>query len=118
MPHKPTLIAVPSSPLRVRQRGFDHSVTLVKEVAKLSGLPHRNVLARTNDLRQVGASKKQRQEQIQGAFRLKRSRKEIPEHVILVDDVITTGATLSEAAKILKDAGVKQVDALTFVYSK
>lgn len=93
-------------------------MTLVKEVAKLSGLPHRNVLARTNDLRQVGASKKQRQEQIQGAFRLKRSRKEIPEHVILVDDVITTGATLSEAAKILKDAGVKQVDALTFVYSK
>lgn len=114
----PTLMHVPSSPSRVRQRGFDHTLVIAKELAKQSKFPRADILARTNDIRQVGATRKQRSKQIEGAFRLKRIIKEVPKHVILIDDVVTTGATLSEAARVLKCAGVKRVDAITFAYSK
>lgn len=113
----PTLVHVPSSPARVRVRGFDHTLAITKELSKFSKLPRANILIRTNDIHQVGANKTQRLKQIEGAFRLKRFMTKIPKHVILVDDVVTTGATLAEACKILKQAGVKQVDAIVFCYS-
>lgn len=113
----PVLVPIPSSPTRVRQRGFDHTQVMAKELAKLGSLPMSKLLVRNNDLRQVGASRHLRKKQITGAFRLKQSFKSLPKHIILVDDVITTGATLSEATKTLKQAGVKKVDAITFAYS-
>lgn len=111
-------VPVPSSPARVRQRGFDHTSMIIKELARQGSLPTNKLLIRTNDVRQVGATKAERKKQIERAFRLKRSVAKLPRHVVLVDDVITTGATLSVAAKVLKRAGVKRVDALTFAYSK
>lgn len=115
---KPVFVPIPSSPARVRQRGFDHTLIITRELARQGDVPSSTLLARTNDLRQVGASRTQRNKQITGAFRLKRLTAVVPRHVILVDDVITTGATLSEAAKVLKQAGVKRVDALTLANSK
>lgn len=114
----PTVVNVPTSPSRVRQRGFDHTQTLAKELAKQLDAKYLRLLVRNNDLRQVGATRKQRISQISGAFRLKAYLNTVPEHIILVDDVITTGATLAEATRVLKQAGVKQVDALVFAYSK
>lgn len=114
----PTLVNVPSSPARVRQRGFDHTTAITKELIKQTKYLQANILVRINDIRQVGASRQQRINQIKGAFRLKQFVKDIPKHIILVDDVVTTGATLSEASKILKQAGVKRIDAITFAYSK
>lgn len=113
----PTLVHVPSSTNHVRQRGFDHTTAITKELIKQTKYLHANLLFRTNNIRQVGASQQQRINQIKGAFRHRRIIKDIPKHVILVDDVVTTGATLSEASKVLKQAGVKRVDAIVFAYS-
>lgn len=114
----PTLVYIPSVLSHVRQRGFDHTALITKHLAKLGQIPQANLLARTNNVSQVGASKQKRKEQIKDAFRLRLSAKKLPKHVILVDDVVTTGATLSEASKVLKKAGVKRVDAIVFAYSK
>lgn len=112
------LVPVPSVSSHVRQRGFDQTAKLAKELSKQTGLRVDNVLVRTNNIRQVGASKVLRKKQIKGAFRCKSTSVDrIPQHVILVDDVVTTGATLSEASKTLKQAGVKAVDAVVFCYS-
>lgn len=122
MPYFPpcsiTFVPVPSSSSRVRQRGFDHTVLLARRLAKLNNQNFQEVLVRMNDIRQVGATRVVRQKQIKGAFRANNKVKKIKGRVMLVDDVITTGATLSEATKTLKKAGVKQVDVATFVYSK
>lgn len=115
---KPMLIPVPSAPSHVRQRGFDHTLVMTRELSDKTGLPIVKLLVKTNDIRQVGSSRKQRLEQIKGSFRLKKFATDTPEHVILIDDVVTTGATLSEAARVLKQNGVKRVDAAVFAYSK
>lgn len=115
---KPIFVNVGSSPRRTRQRGFDHTLVLAKELAKQTGADYAKLLIRNNDLRQVGAKRHLRTAQIKGAFRLKMQSKNLPDHIILVDDVVTTGATLAEATKTLKQAGAKRVDAITFAYSK
>jgi predicted amidophosphoribosyltransferase len=51
---------------------------------------------------------------LQGAFRVTRPKEVAGKHIILVDDVLTTGATLETAARVLKKAGAKQVDAIVF----
>ena len=113
-----TFVPIPSSPTRARQRGFDHTVLLAKELSKIKNQNFANLLIRTNDIQQVGSNKKVRQTQIKDSFRLKRVIERLPEHVVLVDDVVTTGATLSEATRTLKKAGVKKIDAIVFAYSK
>lgn len=113
----PVLVPIPTSPLRVRQRGFDHTQAITKTLANKSQLTCSKLLIRTNDLRQVGSVRKDRLSQINGSFRL-RNNKPLPKHVLLVDDVVTTGATLSEASKVLKQARVKRVEAIVFTYSK
>ncbi len=114
----PVIVNVPTAPNHARQRGFDHTQMLAKELAKQTNLNYKKLLVRTNSLRQVGAKRHQRISQIKDSFRLKGNSGMVPERIILVDDVVTTGATLSEATRVLKQAGVKQVDALVFAYSK
>ena len=116
--NSPVIVNIPTAPNRARQRGFDHTQMLAKELAKQTNLNYKKLLVRTNSLRQVGAKRQQRINQIKDSFRLKVNSGIVPEHIILVDDVVTTGATLSEATKILKQAGVKKVNSLVFAYSK
>lgn len=121
LPHYPPgvlVVAVPTAPLHVRQRGFDHTARIAKEVAKLKGLRFVPALSKPNNLRQVGASKKNRQEQAKGAYRIKRNSNVNGCDILLIDDVVTTGATLAECIKVLKKAGAKSVDAAVFAYSK
>lgn len=112
------LVPVASVPRHARQRGFDHIVAITRALANQANLPVLKLLSRTASVRQVGASRQQRKQQIKGNFRIVIGRHSMPSHVILVDDVITTGATLNEAAKVLKRSGVKRVDAIVLAYSK
>lgn len=104
----------PTANARVRLRGYDQAQRIARAIAADAGVPFYPLLARLTNNRQVGASAEQRQQQATHAFRLLTPH--IPKHkpVIIVDDVITTGATLDAAARVLNDAGIQDVRAITF----
>lgn len=104
------LVPVPSSPAAVRARGQDHARRLAAAAARAlrrAGVPARAApllvqARRTAD--QSGLSTADRAANLAGALRVRRGP--LPPRVVLVDDVVTTGATLAEAARALRDAGV------------
>ncbi len=102
---------VPTARVRVRQRGFDHAELIAREFARLRQLPCKKLVQRQGSLRQVGSEKKQRVEQVSGVYQ---SIGRSPTSVVLVDDIMTTGATLSEVARTLKKSGARQVCAMAF----
>ncbi len=110
-----TLIThVPTSPVRVRHRGFDHAKLIAKALAERRKLPYASVLARSGNTRQVGAKRDQRVQQLKGEFRVVEPRIVQNTHVVLIDDVTTTGATLEEAGRTIHLAGAKSVNAAAF----
>ena len=108
------IVPVPTATSRVRQRGYDQAVLLAKEVARQSGLKYTHCLSRTTQAHQVGAGRSQRIKQLSGAFRVTKPDQVMGVHILLIDDVITTGATLESAALLLKKTGAKRIDALVF----
>lgn len=107
------VVPVPLHPLRKRERGFDQVLPLARAVAQSSNLPLRFLLKRTSPTSfQAGSDRKKRLQNLKGAFALNRSL-QLCGNYLLVDDVLTTGATLSESANILLQAGADQVWALT-----
>lgn len=106
------LVPIPLSSKKMRKRGYNQAEILAKELGKKFNLEVIDCLNRIKDTRsQVGLNKKERQENIKRAFKLKEkySANFKNQRVILVDDVLTTGSTFSEAAKVLKHSGVRQV---------
>jgi ComF family protein len=108
------IVHVPTATSRVRQRGYDQASLLARELAKQSKLPCLSCLIRTGQAHQVGAGREQRLSQLNNAFRLKSSLLIKNAHIILVDDVVTTGATLEIVASLLKQAGASKIEAITF----
>lgn len=104
----------PTANSRVRSRGYDQSKLIAKNLAKVRGWQFQTLLKREAHSRQVGASREQRFSQLEGAFSPLRTDKIKNAHILLIDDVITTGATVESAAKVLKKAGAKTVDASIF----
>jgi len=105
------LIPVPLHNRRLLSRGFNQAYELAHYTGKTFGIP---LLAtalrrRRNTKAQSGLSRKQRRKNVRGAFYWHGSARP-GRHVVLIDDVMTTGTTLSECAVVLKKAGVKQVD--------
>jgi ComF family protein len=117
---RPVLVPVPITKTRKRDRGYNQSEILAKNLAKKFNLRVINCLARVKETKsQVGLNKKERSENIKDAFALNSKLiiqgSELENAtILLVDDVLTSGATMNEAAKILKRAGVKSVWALAF----
>jgi ComF family protein len=108
------IVPVPTATSRVRQRGYDQAKLLARQLAARSRVPYTDCLARHGQSHQVGATREQRLHQLQRAFRVTRRRTVHKAHIILIDDVLTTGATLEAAAHALKLAGVRHVDAAVF----
>ncbi len=103
------LIPVPMHPQRIRHRGFNQAAILTKLLAKKLQLPcHINSCKKIiNTAQQASLDGKQRQKNLRHSFKAKK----LPyQHVALVDDLLTTGATANELAFTLKKAGVQQVD--------
>ena len=107
--HQFTISAIPiTRPIR-RFRGFNHSEIIGIEASKYSGLPIDNLLLKIKPTKpQKSLNKYKRSLNLKNCFRLK-SLECLPSHVLLIDDVTTTGTTLLEATKVLKMAGVKVV---------
>ena len=111
---KPTLVSIPLHPKRLRIRGYNHAQLLAEGLSEKLNLKVIKILARTKDTKsQFGLKLKDRKENIKNAFILNAKYKILNANVLLVDDILTTGSTLLEAARILKKQGVKQVWGLT-----
>jgi predicted amidophosphoribosyltransferase len=105
-----TIVPVPTAPLRSALRGFDPAAEIAAALAERTKLPVQACLARRGGGRQVG---KRRSERI-GHPPLIQARGKVPRSVLLVDDVLTTGATLSSCARALRSAGAIRIAAITF----
>jgi competence protein ComFC len=97
------LAPVPVHPKRRKERGFDHILLLASALSKQTGVPVFTGLRRMrNTAPQFGLDFGRRQENVRGAFRLDRAIPLRSGRVILLDDVLTTGATVSEIGQVLK----------------
>jgi predicted amidophosphoribosyltransferase len=105
-----TVVPVPPAPARLRRRGFDPAEEIAARLAALTGLRYHPCLARADGPRQVGRTRAARL----GSPPSVRSLDTAPAVALLVDDVQTTGATLSACARALRRAGAEQVSAVTF----
>jgi len=104
------VVAVPAAPARMRRRGFDPAGELAAALAARLGGEPVACLARSGSGHQVG---RRRAERIGHPPRIEAIAPS-PRSVLLIDDVLTTGATLSSCAAALRAAGAKRVVALTF----
>ena len=108
------LVPVPLHPQRLRSRGFNQSALLAREVANRLDLPVQDGLIRrtTNSRPQVETlTHEERRTNVAGSFECESDASGL--RVLLIDDVSTTGSTLSECATVLKAAGALQVRAVT-----
>ena len=104
------VVSVPMEEGRLRERGLDHALLIAKWYARDVGLPLvRGVLYKKRGTpEQVGLSRTARMMNLRGAFGV-RGEAVRGKAVVLVDDVITTGATVRECARVLKKAGAERI---------
>ena len=110
-----SVIAMPLSASRLRERGFNQAYELVKHLAPLKA-DAKSLLRLEHAVHQVGATRAERLAQARNTFWIDPNR--IPtlqgKSVVLLDDVMTTGATMYEAARTLRKAGVTHITGLVF----
>ena len=104
------LIPMPLHHMRLKERGFNQSLILAREISKIFNVPVDNKSCRRikNTEHQTGKTAKERVQNLKGAFVFE--NKNAYQHVVIVDDVVTTGSSVSELAKTLKRNGVARVD--------
>ena len=107
------LIPIPLHSKRLRQRGYNQSLELAKALSKSLKIPISNqFLTRTkNTAPQASLPFEQRKNNIQHAFSL--MNENIPSHIVLIDDVLTTGHTANAAVKTLRQKGVETIEVWT-----
>lgn len=109
------ILPVPLHLKRLRQRGYNQSQLLAVELGRLMGIkvdPWLLERARPT-LSQTGMRRKERIENLRGAFMLRKSSSVDGMSLLLIDDVYTTGSTVMECTRILKEGGAKKVNVLT-----
>lgn len=106
------VVSVPTDAARRKQRGYDIPEAVFKNALAQHGVWQPDVLARIKATTpQYGLTPGERRSNVRGCFKAKGDAQ--GKSILLVDDILTTGATLDEAAKTLKQAGAKSVYALT-----
>jgi ComF family protein len=110
------IIPVPLHHDRERERGFNQACVMARELSRLSRLPvdEHSVVRRIHTERhRAGMDAKARRQSVANAFTIRHPKAIAGRRVLLIDDVFTTGATVSECASVLKDAGAEEVFVLT-----
>jgi ComF family protein len=105
------IVPVPLHPLKRREREFNQAERLARRLARTTGIPlNTRLLRRVECTRtQTMLSRTERQDNVRGAFALRTAQPLERARIVLVDDVLTTGATTSECARVLKSAGAQKV---------
>ena len=106
------IVPVPLHPERLAERGFNQAGELATYLSGATGRPvDIGLLRRVHDgVHQQGSGRGQRVRNVKGVFRV--TGRHLPRRVLLVDDVMTTGATLREASRALRTAGIGEVHVL------
>ena len=105
------LIPIPLTKKRIKWRGFNQAEEIGKELVKFLKIPLISdcLIKIKENKAQVELSEKERKENVKGVFFIKNKEEIRGKNVLLVDDVFTTGATMEEAARVLKEAGTKKI---------
>ena len=107
------IVPVPLHVSRLRERGYNQALELARPLARTLGVPLRHdlLLRRRATPPQTGLDARARRRNLAGAFELAATNAlPLPPHVVLFDDVMTTGATLREGARLLRAGGATRVD--------
>jgi len=106
---------VPLHRLRLRKRGYNQAVLLSRPLARIMKIDHDTcALVRAREVGpQVDRELAERLVAVKGIFAVRHPERVRGKRVLLIDDVLTTGATVNECARILKKAGASRVDVLT-----
>jgi ComF family protein len=108
------IVPVPLHPARERERGFNQASLLSELLSAQTSIPCKSVLERIRyTTTQTALDRSERMENLHNAFRLRKNADVRGLRVLLIDDVLTTGSTLSECARVLKRAGALSVHAAT-----
>jgi ComF family protein len=113
------LIPVPLHSQRLRERGFNQSLLLVKELSRRTGIPYRKRILQKKrpTIPQVNLSGAERERGVRGSFHVIGGEEMERRSVLLIDDVYTTGATVNECSKVLLVEGATRVDVLTLAHA-
>ena len=118
LPGAHALVPIPLHRRRLFSRRFNQAAALAAAVSRASGVPHDPLaLARVKPtVPQVGLTRAQRADNVQGAFRTPDEARPriVGRRIVLIDDVMTSGATANACARALLRAGAEQVDLLVF----
>lgn len=106
--HRAVIVPVPGDRWRTLVRGIDHAARLAHAASWVSGAPCRALLARHDRTRQASRGARERRE-TSGRFAIKSKIHHVPEHVVLIDDVCTTGSTAADCAQAIRLAGATWV---------
>lgn len=108
------IVPVPLHPARKRERGFNQAELLAELLSVRGRVPMHDVLQRIRyTTTQTAFDRAERMENLHNAFRLRRNADVRGSRVLLIDDILTTGSTLSECARVLKVSGALSVHAAT-----
>ena len=107
------IVPVPGRKIVKKKIGWEH-IDLISNILKQKyKLPVQKILTRKGSKAQKTLSREKRAENLRKNIKLRKRIKKLPEQVVLLDDVFTTGTTINECAGILKDAGVSKIYSLT-----
>jgi competence protein ComFC len=108
------IVPVPLHPARQRERGFNQASLLAELLSAQTSIPAKPLLERTRyTTTQTALDRSERMENLHNAFRLRKNVDVRGLRVLLVDDVLTTGSTLNECARVLNRAGAFSISAAT-----
>jgi competence protein ComFC len=112
---KYNLISIPLSPQKLRQRGFNQAEIIIpnQEILNLPVIKNNLIRIVNNPPQALTLSPEERLQNMVGAFAIKNDKEILNKNIILIDDVYTTGATLNEAAEVLKRNGTKNIIGVT-----